>query len=435
MNRQSHKQSRAEFQGWFHHKAAAVKTIDGGGAGPTGGHGISMQGLGKGRAAKPDWNAFFQKKVSKGTLSSADAGGADEPKQEESMVSAGENLSGEQNLSQSNKKKKRKAQGHAPHNGVSAPGLAVSAGGVAADVRQPEGYGGTVLGDGKFPYQVDPSDHAETPAEAYADVAPMLEQLALALGKTKATVRIYDPYYCDGRVVSLLGALGFPLVYNRREDFYDKVARAQTPDFDILLTNPPYSGDHPARILDFCCASGKPWLLLVPNWVYTKDYYPWCMRTAAAPQGYTGGATAGPSVAKGQGASTRPRFDAFPEPLYLVPAERYTYWTPSWLQASKTHVSTSPFPSFWFVQCGAHRQRICAWFAGLKPRLRAHLTLAHGISELPNEVRAAFDVYKKRKNPRARKADRVKRAAAHEENLDKRNRLRESREHLAKSTR
>ena len=118
-----------------------------------------------------------------------------------------------------------------------------------------------------------------------------------------------------------------------------------------------------------------------------------------------------------------------------MPAERYTYWTPSWLQASKTHVSTSPFPSFWFVQCGAHRQRICAWFAGLKPRLRAHLTLAHGISELPNEVRAAFDVYKKRKNPRARKADRVKRAAAHEENLDKRNRLRESREHLAKSTR
>ena len=47
MNRQSHKHSRAEFQGFFHHKAAAVKTIVGGGAGPTGGQ-ISMQGLGKG---------------------------------------------------------------------------------------------------------------------------------------------------------------------------------------------------------------------------------------------------------------------------------------------------------------------------------------------------------------------------------------------------
>jgi hypothetical protein len=195
-------------------------------------------------------------------------------------------------------------------------------------------------GDGTFPYDADPSDHAETPAEAYADVAPLLEKLAALLGKTKETVRIYDPYYCNGGVVKRLGKHGFRSVYNRREDFYAAAAAGTTPAFDILLTNPPYSGEHPAKILDFCCASGKPWLLLVPNWVYTKDYYPWCVTSAAAPHGYVGnsatdraGAAAASKRPKGAGMASVP--GAGGDPVYLVPTERYTYWTPPWLHASK----------------------------------------------------------------------------------------------------
>lgn len=38
-----------------------------------------------------------------------------------------------------------------------------------------------------------------------------------------------------------LNALGFAHVYNRCEDFYAK-AKAGLPEFDILLTNPAYSG-------------------------------------------------------------------------------------------------------------------------------------------------------------------------------------------------
>ena len=35
------------------------------------------------------------------------------------------------------------------------------------------------------------------------------------------------------------------------------------PDYDVLVTNPPFSGTHLGRILRFCAASGKPWMLLV----------------------------------------------------------------------------------------------------------------------------------------------------------------------------
>lgn len=151
-------------------------------------------------------------------------------------------------------------------------------------VAEPGNHSVAEGGDGSFPYDADPSDHAETPDEAYADVAPLLERLAECLGKTKETVRIYDPYYCNGGVIRRLKRHGFLHIYNRREDFYEKIAKKTTPDFDILLTNPPYSGDHPAKIVDFCCSVGKPWLLLVPNWVYIKEYYPWCPVSPAAPQ-------------------------------------------------------------------------------------------------------------------------------------------------------
>ena len=40
-------------------------------------------------------------------------------------------------------------------------------------------------------------------------------QLAQALGKTKATLRIYDPYYCEGSMAKHLARLGFTDVYNR----------------------------------------------------------------------------------------------------------------------------------------------------------------------------------------------------------------------------
>ena len=47
----------------------------------------------------------------------------------------------------------------------------------------------------KYPYPVDDADHCETPAEAYADAAPILHSLARQLGKTAAELKIWDPYF------------------------------------------------------------------------------------------------------------------------------------------------------------------------------------------------------------------------------------------------
>ena len=65
------------------------------------------------------------------------------------------------------------------------------------------------------------------------------------LGKTPETLRIYDPYFCDGplgdagwavpqddsasltgAVQRNLGELGFTQVYNRNEDFYQAASDA-----------------------------------------------------------------------------------------------------------------------------------------------------------------------------------------------------------------
>ena len=39
-----------------------------------------------------------------------------------------------------------------------------------------------------------------------------------------------------------MNQLGFESVYNRCEDFYAIQAAGQVPEYDILVTNPPFSG-------------------------------------------------------------------------------------------------------------------------------------------------------------------------------------------------
>jgi hypothetical protein len=142
------------------------------------------------------------------------------------------------------------------------------------------------------PFEADPRDHAETPFQAYRDIAPLLRALAQRLygsvvsganhdddtgGTTLAAasrqLRIYDPYYCEGSMVAYLARLGFTNVYNRNEDFYAVVAAGRVPDFDVLVTNPPFSGDHMERIVRWAEGCGRPWLLLMPDFVANKPYY------------------------------------------------------------------------------------------------------------------------------------------------------------------
>ena len=89
---------------------------------------------------------------------------------------------------------------------------------------------------------------------------------------------IYDPYYCNGRVAEHLKSLGFPNVYNRKEDCYEVWKDpSRYPKYDILITNPPYSGDHVEKLMEHVTSKvhgNKPWMLLMPNFVHKKDYLP-----------------------------------------------------------------------------------------------------------------------------------------------------------------
>lgn len=172
-----------------------------------------------------------------------------------------------------------------------------------------------------YPYPVEADDHCETPLEAYKDILPLLSSLARHNQKTLADLLVYDPYFCEGSMVERLNSLGVEKVYNKKEDFYAILASRSTPPHDVLITNPPYSQDHMERLFRYVSSSSKPYCLLLPNYVYMKDYV---FRS--------------PHISK---------------LFFLVPTTRYLYTTPKGRRQQKSGKFTSPFPSFWY--CGNFR--------------------------------------------------------------------------------
>ena len=177
-----------------------------------------------------------------------------------------------------------------------------------------------------YPFPVDPDDHCETPQLAYEHIVPVLSTLANALQlSTPDELKIWDPFYCAGGVANHLHTLGFPHVYNENEDFYayDHGKTSGPKKYDVLITNPPYTAEHIPSLLEFCKTSGKPCLLLLPNYCLHK--YEKQMRALTTGLGD----------------------DLF----YVWSKSRYKYKSPKLARdkdkARKDRV-TSPFVSFWF---------------------------------------------------------------------------------------
>ena len=257
---------------------------------------------------------------------------------------------------------------------------------------------------GSHPFEVDDSDHCETPLRAYQDIAFLLDQLLLPTKNSKinrkrsrSSLRIYDPYYCDGGVKMKLASLGFTNVINENRDFYQDIANNQIPEHDILVTNPPYSGEHMEKLLDFCKTNRKPSFLLLPHFVYTKDYY-----------------------SRALGSFAR-------DFCFLVPSMRYSYIPPAWVQhktgskaLARGKDQTAPFPSFWYA-CHLQNTTISKeWLAntfGPSGSVRSQhtpsgLRYAAIPAQIPRDFKGEFDPTKKRPNPRARKRMRMAAAAA-----------------------
>ena len=247
------------------------------------------------------------------------------------------------------------------------------------------------------PFEVDAADHCETPFSAYQDIEPFLFRVALALKKPKEKLRIYDPYFCEGSVAKHLARLGFTDVYNANEDFYKVIAENRVPEHDVLLTNPPYSGDHFRKILEFCGESNKPWLLLLPNFVCRKTYYQPSL-----------GFPADDADAKKKEDSDSGRPTRIEKPFFLIPdpLKPYRYWAPGrkGYEDRNRAKGTTPFETFWYVHMGgtcSHEELRTWWLKKFKP---------HSTCALPDldEALPQQQRLQKRPNPRARKIAHVK---------------------------
>lgn len=125
----------------------------------------------------------------------------------------------------------------------------------------------------KWVFQTDYNDHFETPLIAYEDIIPVLNQLSREIGKVNKDLIIYDPYFCLGRMKALLQSLGYENVINENEDFYRNIQLRKVPVYDILITNPPFSGEHKIKLLNFLKNSNKPSAILWPAYCSTKSYW------------------------------------------------------------------------------------------------------------------------------------------------------------------
>ncbi|KAL6752276.1 hypothetical protein V8C86DRAFT_2759339 [Haematococcus lacustris] len=219
------------------------------------------------------------------------------------------------------------------------------------------------------PFQTDYLDHFETSRAALEDLGPCLQALAGRLGKPVHKLVLYDPFYCKGGVRRHWQALGFNHLIHRNRDFYHDVATQQLPDYDILVTNPPYSGTHKERALHFCAASGKPWALLLPNYCATKTYW----AEAAGRLGPQG-------------------------PLFVVPSTKYAYEHPE-----GTGYASSPFFSIWYVALGLPPPQL-ARLQEQYARTGSRCQLVTAVAEL--QARGAVPAWK-RPNPRQRKKRRA----------------------------
>ena len=73
-----------------------------------------------------------------------------------------------------------------------------------------------------------------------------------------------------------LAQLGYSQVINENRDFYLDIRKQQVPAYDLLVTNPPYSGEHKIHLMQYLQSkqhNNRPFALLLPLYTITKSYW------------------------------------------------------------------------------------------------------------------------------------------------------------------
>jgi hypothetical protein len=197
---------------------------------------------------------------------------------------------------------------------------------------------------------------------------PALLHVSRSLGKPLGSLRVWDPFFCTGAVAKHFHACGVHALRHAHEDFY---AVQDFAEFDLLVTNPPYSGEHKERALAFAVASGRPFLLLLPAYVAGKEWF----RDAAA------------------------RARAF----FASPPRARPY---AFAHPAGTGKRAPPFASLWVAGALPERAALVdAW-----RRARPHLIVTD-TAEAPALAASALVAAGRRKNPRQRRAEKARREA------------------------
>jgi hypothetical protein len=170
---------------------------------------------------------------------------------------------------------------------------------------------------------------------------------------------------CKGAVVDNLKTLGFTTVINQNRDFYGDINKGLIPSHDVLLTNPPYSGDHKQRLLMYLSSTKTPFLLLLPAYTASKSYWR-------------------------EFADTSSNVDM--KMQYLMPKHSYNYHHPE-----GTGKDIPPFYSCWFI--GARACVRATDVSNACTKQKSGLRLLESIDDMVKEGYITI----KRANPKRRK--------------------------------
>ena len=146
------------------------------------------------------------------------------------------------------------------------------------------------------------------------------------------------------------------------------------------------------KIVRYITRSGKPWLLLVPNNVYVKEWYRSAVRRVAA-------------------VTSRAA-----DPFYILQTARYYYYAPKGLGIANAkgtarkakETKTSPFISFWYVGGLGVAGTAAAIQAWQRAPSAPAATLAQSSAALPQNVMDEYDPNRKKLSKREREKLRKK---------------------------
>lgn len=213
-----------------------------------------------------------------------------------------------------------------------------------------------------------PSDNCETPLNALEDILPVILAYANLLNKPLNYLQIYDPFYCNGLIKTHLEVLGMnaELIHNDPVDCYKMQKQKAVPNHHLLLTNPPFSGDHIRRSLIFAKkTNNKPWLFLLPSNVIQREWF------------------------------ISEFMDSNETILYIAPHERYTF---DMVINKDEHTTHIPFVTMWVIggitSHDGFLEKIREYWARSDRKFRA--TLAQTFEELPRRIRKLLPYTSKR---------------------------------------